>query len=271
MNRAPEPGSAPRRVVSLVPWMTDTMTAFGLDGFLAGVSDSCPLPAAPDRGKPRVGKPQSPRTEEIVQLHPDLVVAGPGVNPQPAIDALAAAGLPIWTVDPRTVRESVSLLRDLALMYASERSLQTVVWLDRAVDWLDRSRPEQSVCVFCPRSREGAAGSPTGWTVVGADTYTGDLLSLCGGDIVESKTDSPGSPCLTPADVAAASPGVILLPGDPFPFIPGDAETIRTALPDVPAVRNGKIFVMDGRMLFWPGWRLGEAIQKLPDMLIPKT
>ena len=45
MNRAPEPGSAPRRVVSLVPWMTDTMTAFGLDGFLAGVSDSCPLPA----------------------------------------------------------------------------------------------------------------------------------------------------------------------------------------------------------------------------------
>jgi iron complex transport system substrate-binding protein len=267
MNRAPDPGSAPQRVISLVPWMTDTMTAFGLDRFLAGVSDACPVSSPPGGPIPRMGKPREPRVKDIVDLLPDLVLASPDENPQSAIDELAAAGVPVWAVRPRTVRESVSIMRDLVLLYASERALQTVVWLDRAVDWLDGSRPEKSVRVFCPRSRDGEPDCPKRWVTVGADTYTGDLLSLCGGEDVFSAMDSGRERAITPEDVAAAAPEVILLPGGAFSFSTKDAEAMQALLPDVPAVRNGKILFVDGQSIFWPGWRLGEAIRKLPDML----
>jgi ABC-type Fe3+-hydroxamate transport system substrate-binding protein len=266
MNSAPAPGSAPKRVVSLAPNMTDSMTVFGLNGFLVGVSDVCALPAAA-ANVPRVGQPGSPRTAEICKLEPDLVLACDEDTPQPVIDELARAGLPLWLTSPRTVRQTVADLRDLVLMYASESKLQTVVWLDRSVDWLEGSRPGTSVRVFCPRSREGPADRPTGWATVNGETYTSDLISLCGGENIFSSREDGRYPVVTPEEVAAAQPDVILLPGEPFSFSPKDGAEVEGILPDVPAVQHRRIAQVDGRMLFWPGWRLGEAVRTLPALL----
>jgi ABC-type Fe3+-hydroxamate transport system substrate-binding protein len=266
MNSALDPGSAPARVVSLVPHMTDSITVFGLDSFLVGVSDECPVLAS-RMDMPRVGKPGDPRTADIFKLQPDLVLAGAEETPQSVIDGLSKAGLRVWVVSPRTVRQSVSDLRDLVLMYASESKLQTVVWLDRSVDWLERSRTEKSVRVFCPLARQGPADRPQGWVTIRGDTYPSDLISLCGGENIFSAKETGAFPAVTPEEVAAAAPEAILLPGEPYPFSHDDAAGMEAVLPGVPAVRNGRILLVDGRMLFWPGWRLGDAIQTLPDQL----
>jgi ABC-type Fe3+-hydroxamate transport system substrate-binding protein len=260
-------GFSPQRVVSLFPAMTDSMITLGLRRFLVGVTDGCPLPEPAD-GAARVGKSENPRIADIVGLRPDLVIAGGDETSAEQVEALSGAGLRVWVIAPRTVRQVVADLRDLILAYASESALQTVVWLDRAVDWLEGSRPEKNVRVFCPRSRIGPAEDPSGWITMNGDTYTGDLLSLCGAENVFKDRADGRYPQVSREDLAAAAPEAILLPGEPFSFTPEDTAAIQELLPEVPAVQAKRIFLVDGRLLFWAGTRVGEAIRVLPTLLI---
>ena len=189
MNRGIEPGLCPRRVVSLVPSTTDSMFTLGLGGYLIGVTDFCPLPEG-ITGIRRIGGPKDARAEEIVGLHPDMVFANAEENPEPLIAALEESGLRVWVAFPKTVRQAVSDLRDLTMAYASETALQSAVWLDRAVDWLEGSRPQKTMRVFCPVWREGPAEKPDRWLTISGDTYASDLLSLCGAEnIFSARTD----------------------------------------------------------------------------------
>jgi ABC-type Fe3+-hydroxamate transport system substrate-binding protein len=266
VNDVTHPGSSPQRVVSLAPSITDSMLALGLGRFLVGATDRCVLPDSLT-GVVRVGTAESIRISEIIDLRPDLVIAGGGEKATHQVGELRQAGLALWVTDPRTVRQAVADLRDLAIVYASESALQSIVWLDRAVDWLAGSPPEKTVRVFLPTGRDGPEDVPASWKTFSAGTYAGDLLALCGAEnIFEEKVDeSPFK--VTPQEVMQAAPELILLPGDPFPFSDADAAVIRAALPDVPAVKSGRIFLVDGKLLFWPGARLGRALQVLPDLV----
>src|SRR5438477_3927909 len=61
----------PRRVVSLVPSLTETLFDLGAGDAVAGITDFCIFPEELDR--PRVGGTKNPRIDEIRALGPDLV------------------------------------------------------------------------------------------------------------------------------------------------------------------------------------------------------
>jgi ABC-type Fe3+-hydroxamate transport system substrate-binding protein len=264
MNRGVEPGLSPQRVVSLVPSMTDSMFTLGLERFLIGVTDYCPLPEN-QTGFQRIGGPKDARVEEIIGLHPEMVFANAEENPESLIAALEQSGLRVWVVFPKNVREAVSDLRDLAMMYASETALQSVVWLDRAVDWLEGSRPQKTMRVFCPIWREGPAEKPDRWVTLNSDTYANDLLSLCGAENVFAGRTSSRYPPVTPEEVIAADPEIILLPDEPFAFAEEDVAFFLRYMLSIQAVQHQKIRRVDGRLLFWHGTRLGESIRVLPE------
>ena len=70
-------GPPPRRVVSLVPSLTEAIAA--ADGtLLAGATDWCTHPAGLD--VPRVGGTKWPDVARVLDLRPDLVVANAGVG-----------------------------------------------------------------------------------------------------------------------------------------------------------------------------------------------
>ena len=61
----------PRRVVSLVPSITETLFELGAGDDVVGITDFCIFP--PDLALPRLGGTKNPRVEEIRALKPDLV------------------------------------------------------------------------------------------------------------------------------------------------------------------------------------------------------
>jgi iron complex transport system substrate-binding protein len=263
MNDTGVPGYPPQRVVSVAPSITGSLLALGLGRYLAGVTDSCELPAGMENVK-RTGRPESIRTEDVIALHPDRILAAGEENSAEQIVEWTQSGLPVWVSSPKTVRQAVADLRDLALMFPSEAALQSVVWLDRSVDWMSGSLPEKRLRVFCPRTRRGSVEDPQFWEAAGRGSYAGDLLLLCGAETVTGENDSGLYPAVTPDEVIAAAPDIILLAGRPFPFSDLDADAFRSGMPDVPAVKNNRILTVDGRLVFWPGVKLGEAIRVLP-------
>ncbi|RMF40438.1 MAG: hypothetical protein D6755_13425, partial [Anaerolineae bacterium] len=68
-------------------------------------------------------------------------------------------------------------------------------------------------------------------------------------------------------EVRAAQPELILLPSEPYAFGLLDREQLVSLLPDVPAVRAGRVYLVDGTLITWHGTRLGRALQELPPLL----
>jgi ABC-type Fe3+-hydroxamate transport system substrate-binding protein len=260
------PGSHPVRVVSLIPSMTDSFIALGLGNNLVGVTDFCEIPASL-AGLHLVGGVIDARLEDILALEPDLIILNQEENSAVLAEALQAKGLPVWITFPRTVRQAIADLRSLALAYPTQNLLQRIVWLEKAVDWLEGTRPDSVVKVFCPIWIEGPAAHPDYWITFNGDTYANDLLSLCGAENVFAAEERSRYPHVTLQEIEEAQPECILLPSEPFAYTDSDMGAFASLLPAVPAIQHDRILRIDGRLLFWHGTRLGEAIRSLPALL----
>ncbi len=269
-----------RRIVSLVPSLSEALVALGLGDRLVGVTEYCVEPPGAFDGLPRLGGTKDADVAAIAACEPDLVIANQEENTARVVRQLAELGIDVWVSYPRTVREGVHLLAELAELGADEAARARVVEPARAA--LAEAEARR-------RSRVGSAGEPRvfcpiwrdPWMTVGRDTYIHDLIELCGGHNVfagdgDGNRDGTGPgdgdgdgesksgrryPIVTLEAVVAAQPGVILLPDEPYAFGPGDAEELRQL--EIPAARAGRIVPIDGSLVSWYGPRIAQAIQVL--------
>ena len=233
---------AVHRVVSLVPSLTEAV-AVTAPGLLVGATDWCSQPA--DLDVTRVRGTKNPDVAAVLDLAPDLVVANAEENREQDLDALRAAGVPVWVTFPRTVPEAlVSLRRMLAACGLDEPG------------WLTEARDVWAAPYAGPRRRAVVPIWRRPWMAVGSGTFTGDLLARLGVDNVLA--DSPERyPRFRPP---VEGIDLVVLPDEPYAFTPNDGPE---AFPRVPAA------CVSGRHLTWYGPSLVEARALLPAALAP--
>ena len=81
----------PRRIVSLVPSITETIVHLGLADRLVGRTRYCVEPAGLVAAIEAVGGTKNPDCERIIQLAPDLVVVNKEENRREDFEALRRA------------------------------------------------------------------------------------------------------------------------------------------------------------------------------------
>jgi ABC-type Fe3+-hydroxamate transport system substrate-binding protein len=226
----------PRRVVSLVPSLTEAL-AVTVPERLVGATDWCSHPAGLDVARVRGTK--NPDRAAITALRPDLVVANQEENRQLDVERLRAAGVPVWV----TVIESL----DQAL--GSLRRLFDDVLAVGEPDWLVAATTAWAEPPSGPRPRVVVPVWRDPWMVVGARTFTGDLLARLGLDNVFAG-HAERYPRLDLDEVRAAGPGLVLLPDEPYRFTPDDGPEAFPGLP---------VALVPGRELTWYGPSLATA------------
>ena len=97
----------PRRIVSLVPSLTEALFALELGERVVGVTGWCIHPAEAVARVPKVGGTKDTDVDAVVALAPDLVIANHEENTRRTVDALRRAGLEVWVTYPRTVVRGV--------------------------------------------------------------------------------------------------------------------------------------------------------------------
>ncbi len=111
--------AAPQHIVSLAPSVTETVFALDLGNRLAGVSDFCDYP--PEAlTRPRVGGPINPNLEQIISLHPDVVLATRAMNRRETVEALERLGIPVYATDARSVDDVISSTRRLGRVLGAQ-------------------------------------------------------------------------------------------------------------------------------------------------------
>lgn len=262
MKSEPLPeGPSPRRIVSLVPSLSESLFSLGLGERVVGVTDWCVHPAAAVEPLPKVGGTKDPDIDAIARLTPDLVIANHEENTERTVRHLRERGLTVWVTYPQTVREGAEVLEALAGLGASPAVREEIcsgVWT--AVREAEANPPAHPTRVFCPIWRDP-------WMAVGSDTYADGLLRLCGGTNVFASTDGNDRryPKVSLDDVAAAQPEVILLPDEPYAFAAADAAELAGL--SVPAASQGRIHLIDGTLVSWYGPRIEAAIRQIRALL----
>jgi ABC-type Fe3+-hydroxamate transport system substrate-binding protein len=242
------------RVVSLVPSLTETV-AVTAPGLVAGATDWCTHPAGLD--VPRVRGTKNPDVPAVIALRPDVVLANEEENRAADLDALRAAGLPVWVTVIRTLDEALTSLRRLL----------TVTCRVPAPSWLDEA--EQAWAAVRPPGGPDAPERPgqprravipvwrRPWMVLGRDTFAGDVLGRLGvANVYAGHTER--YPKVPLDGLLAARPDLVVLPDEPYRFTAADGPE---CFPGVPAA------LVSGRHLTWYGPSLAEAPQVLSAQL----
>jgi ABC-type Fe3+-hydroxamate transport system substrate-binding protein len=242
-----------RRVVSLVPSLTEWLVVAGVGERLVGVTDWCVEPADAVAGLARVRGTKNPDLAAIRRLEPDLVVANAEENRKLDVQRLEAGGLAVFVTMPTTVAGAVTELRDLATAVGDLPGAAALdAALVAAVADSYRRRPERRVRYACAVWRDP-------WMWLGRRTYAADLLGLAGGEPV---LDDPATryPRIEPEAMAALGPELVLLPSEPYEF--GAADTGEVAA----AFGGARVALVDGRALTWYGPRIPAALARFREL-----
>ena len=90
-----------RRIVSLVPSLTEAAFRIGVGDALVGRTEFCIRPAGEADGVEAVGGTKNPDLNRIAQLKPDVVLANREENTKKRVLALARE-FPVWLTDPQS-------------------------------------------------------------------------------------------------------------------------------------------------------------------------
>lgn len=219
------------RVVSLVPSVTETLRAWGVDPIAC--TRFCEQPDLPT-----VGGTKNPDVEAVIDLAPELVVVDEEENRREDHDALVAAGVPVLALAVRSLvdvdRELTRLAEALGVAWsAPEVPARATSWLRAAVPiW---RRP---------------------WMVLGQPTYGASLLVALGVEVVPA--DAGPYPTVELDDLAELRPDVVLVPSEPYAFTDEHLAELSSVAPPVR---------VDGQDLFWWGTRTSAALARLAEEL----
>lgn len=251
-------GAPPGRIVSLVPSLTELVCALGRGDRLVAVTRYCTDPPDIVTRLPKIGGTKTPRVGAILDLRPDLVLANSEENPRAEFEQLVSHGVQVFVSFPKSVSEAMRSISRLGTALGSDdAALGQVRRIAEALQSLpgtDTARPR----VFCPIWRNP-------WMSFNRDTYADDVLSLAGGENV-CAAEAERYPTVQLDRIAAAQPEIVLLPDEPYRFAARHRRDLAP-LADTPALRRGRVHLVDGKALTWYGPRTPDALRYFRQVL----
>jgi iron complex transport system substrate-binding protein len=262
--KKPEPTEAVAdgrlRIVSMAPNLTEILFALGLDEEIVGVTRHCNYPPQA-LTKPQVGTFWQPDIEAVLAARPALVVTLSLAQQRPLAEQLDRIGCAVLTVEDF---ESLPQLYDgiLAIGQAVGRTEQAEAMAARV-----RAGQEAMLARYA-----GPAPPKVLWViqrqplrVAGTKTFVNEMIEAVGGVNAIGATVNVYPP-ISAEDVIAAWPDVIIEPAN-MPDLrevqARSAETFYAAFRRVPAVKNGRVYVLDGDLVSRLGPRLDEGLDAI--------
>ena len=258
----------PRRIISLVPAVTEILFAIGAGPQVVAVSNYDVEPPEV-RSLPTVGALIDPDTERIIALRPDLVIT---YGSQADLKAqLTAVSIPYFDYRHGGLDHILVTMRELGARTGHVEQAETRARaLQASIDAVKarvagRPRP-RTLLVF---GRE--PGSLRNIYASAGRGFLHDMLVAAGGDDVLKDIDKESAQIGTEM-ILARRPDVIIELNAANRLNEADLKAVLdpwTALSSVPAVRNKRVIILPGSGLTVPGPRVIDGIERMAKALHP--
>ncbi|MEZ5047746.1 MAG: helical backbone metal receptor [Chitinophagaceae bacterium] len=230
----------PKRIISLVPSITELLFHLELDKEIIGITKFCIHPPEKIKNYTKIGGTKNPDIDKIISLKPDLIIASKEENNKVDIDALSQYS-PILLTNVSSYQEALEMILQVGTRCQrinEAQKLCTQIEKKKSIYQAKKTIPCIYMIWYNP------------WMTVGNDTFIADMLALAG---MPSVINQKRYPSISIDELKDLKPSHILLSSEPFPFKEKHKVELQTILPD------SKIVLVDGEMFSWYGSKMLES------------
>ena len=253
----------PQRVVALAPSITEIIFALEQEKRLKGVTIYSDFPKQAVK-LPKVGSYIHLDLERIVSLKPDLCIAIKDGNPIEAVNKLERIGIPVYAVNPKDIETVINTVIEIGgLLNASKKA-------DALAKNMRHKIKRVKALVAKTELRPGIffqiGIAPI--VSVGTDTFIHELIIKAGG---RNLAEGPVSyPRFSKEQVLALAPDIIIITSMARSVVFEQVKAEWNKWPNMPAVKNGKIFLEDSNLFDRPTPRLVDGLELLLKLIHPE-
>ena len=241
LNRVVSFDSPPKRIISLVPSLTELLFDLGLEDRMVGVTKFCIHPAHAQQVAAKVGGTKKFNFDQIKALEPDLIIANKEENYKEGIERLCEE-YPVYISDIFDLNDAIRTIEHIGLITQSEsESKQLVAKIQQGFESV-KDKLEGRVLYLIWQGPVMVAAS---------NNFIDFLLNWLGLENVAGHLER--YPELDEAALKTLSPDYVFLSSEPFPFKEKHLETYEKLFP------NAEVMLVDGEMFSWYGSRLAHS------------
>lgn len=243
-------GTAPKRIVSLVPSQTELLCDLGLEDKIVGITKFCVHPYRLKSIKMIVGGTKKVNYEKVAALQPDIIIANKEENTLEIVTELQKISQ-VWVTDIITVEDNFRMISDFGQLFNCRTESQK--WNDKIRFALNdfqkfiADKPMRKAAYFIWKNPYMAAGS---------DNFINEMLKL--NRFTNIYDGNPRVAGRYPEVIIQkmriqGDPEIVFLSSEPYPFKDEDAFEIGRH------THHAKVVFVDGEMFSWYGSRLLKA------------
>lgn len=253
INRLVELVRPPKRIISVVPSVTDLLFDLGLADKIVGRTKFCVHPQPIISNYPIIGGTKNLNIERIRQLKPELIIANKEENRKEEIEELARY-FPVWVSEVATVDDALKMITKIGEVCKTEKEAATLC------------RNIKSDLLAKPQRRKLKTALYFIWQnpymLAGSDTFISEMMQIAGFENIVNQTRYPD---LGEEELKKRyQPEYILLSSEPYPFKAKHMAKMQSIFP------HATVRLVDGELFSWYGSRMKYArayFEKLAESL----
>lgn len=249
------------RFVSLAPNLTEIAFAIGAGDRMVGNTTFCNYPQQA-RNVTKIGDTLQPSIERVLALKPQLVLVSTASQLQTFATQLDEHGIALYITDPNDLEDVFRTITNFGdLLNETTKASNLVQQLRR------RTESTENAVAGRPRLRVFFQLSGQPLYTAGKTSFVTNLIERAGGQSVTADINEAWPRLSNEAALASKPEAVIMLSGESM----GASANLKVApaLQNSPAVRTGRLYVIDGDLLTRPGPRLVDGLEQIARALHP--
>lgn len=255
----------PARIISLAPNLTEILFALGLDKKIIAVSSDSDYP--PDAAnKSKVGTFWQPNTEAIIASKPDLVVTLWFEQQKAVADSLKRLGYQVLTLKIEKIEELSAAIQKIGIATGCEHRADDLVKnISSQLNYL------KSKCSSTNKPKVLWVIQTEPLRVASRNTFINEFIELAGGENAIGPTIAQ-YPLIGTEELLACGAEVIIQSAMKKNNIKEQqqaAEAFWSKYPNLPAVRNNRIYVIEPDTTLRLGPRLPQGAETIARCLHP--
>ncbi|MBT4760883.1 MAG: ABC transporter substrate-binding protein [Bdellovibrionaceae bacterium] len=232
-----------KKVISLVPSITQTFIDLGLQNCVVGHTKFCPQP---NKHSIIIGGTKNLNFDNIYNLDTDLIAASKEENTQEEISRLQEH-YKVFITDVTDFEDSLSMIETFAEVF--NRKTEAYDLIHQTLEKLSHLEGQFNgqTCAYLIWKKP--------YMVAGNDTFIQSWLKHLG--FINVFNDEPRYPIIDLDNLVKLNPDVLFLPTEPYHFQTENSQELIEAMP------HSKIWFIDGRTFSWFGSHMLKASENL--------
>jgi len=228
--------NVPKRIVSLVPSITELLVDLGLEDSIVGITKFCDEPIYLKSKCQIIGGTKNVNVLKIENLKPDIVIANKEENIKEDIDKIQIF-TNVWISDVKNLKDNLDLIQKLGELFGKEiKSKEIILKTNNIVNSIPILKSKNNKVLYLIWKKP--------YMSVGKDTFISYIINMLGFENVIKDIRYPIIDLETYKNV-----DYVFLSSEPYPF----SEKDKTELQSI--FQKSKILFVDGSYFSWYGSR----------------